>query len=147
MPDRDHYLDASPDSVSARAEYQARIARVLELAGFDRGAPRAEAVWRSRPTSRAATRRAEASADERNADNLWTRADFARRAPGMDWTAFFTAAGLSKQRRASSSGSRGAIEGAAKLVDSQPLATWKDYLRFRTIDLARRRVAARVRAE
>ena len=39
----------------------------------------------------------EASANDHNADNLWTRGDFARRAPGMDWSAFFAAAGLARQ--------------------------------------------------
>ena len=45
------------------------------------------------------------SEDVLKANNPWTRDDFARRAPGLDWTAFFDAAGL-KKRRSSSSGSR-----------------------------------------
>ena len=36
----------------------------------------------------------QASAVDRNADNQWSRADFAREAPGLDWGAFFDAAGL-----------------------------------------------------
>ena len=63
----------------------------------------------------------EASADERNVDNLWTRADFARQAPGMDWPAFFAAAGLSKQDSLRRLAAR-RREGAAALVASQPLA-------------------------
>ena len=40
----------------------------------------------------------EASGNDRNADTLWSRADFAREAPGMNWSAFFVAAGLGKQQ-------------------------------------------------
>ena len=73
-----------------------------------------------------------ASADEANASNLWTRADFARQAPGMDWSAFFAAAKLSKQQ-SFVVWQPGAVTGAAALVASQPLAAWLDYLRFHVI--------------
>src|SRR6185503_17557089 len=73
-----------------------------------------------------------ATGDERNANNLWTRADFARQAPGIDWDAFFAAAKLSKQQ-SFVVWQPGAVTGAAALVASQPLATWLDYLRFHVI--------------
>ncbi len=76
----------------------------------------------------------EISADERNADNLWTRDDFSRQAPGMDWSGFFDAAGLMKQQTFVA-WQPGAIQGAATLVGSEPLAVWLDYLRFHAIDL------------
>ena len=107
---------------------------MLALAGFDRGgrsAPQAVMALETAIAQSHATR--EASANERNADNLWTRADFAREAPGMDWTAFFAAAGLAKQQTFVV-WQPTAVKGVAALVASQPLEAWKDYLRFHVID-------------
>lgn len=134
LVERQHYLDSSPDALAIRARHQSRIARVLDLAGFDRAAQRAEAALALETAIAQSHATREASSDERNADNLWTRADFARRAPGMDWSVFFAAAGLSKQD-SFVVWQPTAIEGAAKLVASHSLAAWQDYLRFRTIDL------------
>ena len=75
----------------------------------------------------------EASANDHNADNLWTRGDFARRAPGMDWSAFFAAAGLARQE-AFVAWQPTAVTGLAALVAAEPLETWKDYLRFHVVD-------------
>jgi putative endopeptidase len=133
LPDRDYYLTASPQMQALRVKYQANIARVLELAGFDRAAQRAQAVM-GLETSLARTHGTNAeSAKERNADNQWTRADFSSRAPGMDWTAFFAAAGLAKQT-IFVAWQPDAIKGTAALVTSYPLDVWQDYLRFHVID-------------
>lgn len=134
LPKRQQYLDPSVEAQALRVAYQERIARVLALAGFERAAQRAEAVMALEIAIAQTHATPEASSDDRNADNLWTRADFARRAPGIDWMAFFAAARLAKQE-AFVVWQPGAIEGAAKLIASQPLDVWKDYLRFHTTDL------------
>ncbi len=133
LAERGHYLDSSSEAQGLRARYLARITQVLELAGFDRAGSRAEGVLALETAIAQSHATSEASSDERNADNLWTRADFARRAPGMDWSAFFAAAGLAKQDSLVV-WQPTAVEGAAKLVASQPLPVWQDYLRFRAID-------------
>ena len=74
----------------------------------------------------------EASANDHNADSLWTRADFSREAPGMDWPAFLAAAGLARQD-AFGVWQPGAMRTLAALVGSEPLETWKDYLRFHAV--------------
>jgi predicted metalloendopeptidase len=128
---RESYLD--PDKATARADYQQYLAKLLELAGFDHAAERADAVMRLETGLARSHATAAASSEERNADNLWTREDFAREAPGMDWPAFFEAAGLAAQR-VFVVWQPGAVKGGAALVDSQPLATWIDYLRLRILD-------------
>jgi predicted metalloendopeptidase len=133
LPDRQHYLDPSPEMQALRARYQEHIARVLELVGFDRSTQRARAVMELETAIAQTHATPEVSSDERNADNLWTRADFNRQAPGMDWAAFFAAAGLSRQE-SFVVWQPTAIEGAAKLIASYPLETWRDYLRFHAID-------------
>jgi predicted metalloendopeptidase len=133
LPDREQYVSAEPRMQALRASYQAYIGRVLTLAGFDPAAQRAEAVMALETAIAKTHATREESANDHNADNLWTRADFARQAPGMDWSAFFAAAGVARQE-AFVAWQPTAVKGLAALVASQPLAVWKDYLRFHGID-------------
>ncbi len=133
LPDRENYLNADSSAQMLRAEYQGYIAHVLELAGFSHATTRARGVMGLETAIAQSHTTSEASANDHNADTVWTRADFARRAPGMDWSAFFTAAGLANQETFVA-WQPTALTGVAALVASQPLDTWKDYLRFHAID-------------
>ncbi|HEV7814380.1 MAG TPA: M13 family metallopeptidase, partial [Janthinobacterium sp.] len=75
----------------------------------------------------------EDSADIGKANNVWSMADFARKAPGLDWSAFFRSAGLADQKTFGV-WHPGALSGTAKLVDEVPLSTWKDFLDFHAIN-------------
>ena len=132
LPDRADYLGADAGKAALRERYRDYVRTVLSLAGFDRADARADAVLALETAIAQSHETREASANDHNADHVWTRADFARRAPGMDWPAFFGAASLPPQ------GTfvvwqPSAVTGLAALVASQPLETWKDYLRFHAI--------------
>ncbi|HSQ31817.1 MAG TPA: M13 family metallopeptidase [Gemmatimonadaceae bacterium] len=133
LGDRDRYLSKEPGAVEQRGRYQKYIARMLTLAGFDDAAQRADAVLALETAIAASQATSAATAVDRNADNQWSRADFARQAPGMDWSAFFEAAGLGKQQIVVA-WQPTAVTGVAALVASRPLDSWKDYLRFHVID-------------
>ena len=133
LADRDSYLSAEPQMQTQRTSYKAYIASMLALAGFDRAAERAEAVMAFETAIAQTHATREASGNDRNADNLWTRADFARQAPGLEWSAFFDAAKLGKQNTFVV-WQPSAVIGVAALVASQPLEVWKDYLRFHAVD-------------
>jgi len=132
LPDRDDYLSAAPEKEALRARYRAYIARMLTLAGFDRADERATAVLALETAIAQTHATPEASGADHNADNVWTRADFVQRAPGMDWPVFLDAAGLAKQGELVA-WQPTAVTGLAALVASQPLQAWKDYLRFHAI--------------
>ena len=133
LPDRENYISAEPRMDALRTKYRQHIGRLLTLAGFNRGEERGAAVM-ALETAIAKTQATRvASTNDHNADNLWTRSDFARRAPGMDWSAFFAAAGLAKQE-SFVAWQPTAVIGVASLVASQPLHVWQDYLRVRAID-------------
>jgi putative endopeptidase len=132
LPDREHYVSTEPRMQALRTQYQATIGHMLTGAGFDRGEQRARAVMALETAIALSHATREASADDHNADNLWTRADFARKAPGMDWQAFFAAAGLARQRDFVA-WQPGAVKGVAALLATQPLQAWKDYLRFHAV--------------
>jgi predicted metalloendopeptidase len=139
LPDREHYLGADARMQALRDQYQLAIGHTLARLGVQGAgiaamvaASRAGAVLALETAIARSHATAEASADDGNADTLWTRADFAHEAPGMDWTAFFAAAGLAKQQTFVA-WQPTALKGAAALVASQPLQVWKDYLRVRVI--------------
>ena len=133
LTDREAYLGADSAARSLRARYLEYIAALLAFSGSDRAEQRAQTVLAlETDIARSQATRAQ-SANDRNADSVWTRADFARRAPGIDWSAFFAAARLAGQD-SFVAWQPGAIAGAAALIASRPLDAWKDYLRFHLVD-------------
>jgi putative endopeptidase len=133
MPDRDYYLSANSHMVADRAAYKAHIAKVLSLAAIPDADAKAQRIFDLETRiAQAHAPRAE-SEDVLKANNPWARADFAAKAPGLDWTAFFTAAGLTGRPQFIVWHPK-ATTGEAALVASQPLAVWKDYLTFHAID-------------
>ena len=133
LPDRENYLGPEPRMQALRTKYAAYITKMLSLAGFDRTEERAAAVLALETALAESQGTPEASANDRNADLVWTRAEFGRQAPGMDWSVFFAAAGLAKQG-AFVPWQPSAVKGVAALVKSQPLPVWRDYLRFHLLD-------------
>ena len=132
LGDRDQYLSQDSGAVTQRTRYQQYVARMLTLAGFDHADPRATSVLALETAIAETQATLKASAVDRNADNQWSRADFAKEAPGMDWGAFFEAAGFGQQQVVVA-WQPTAAKGVAALVASQPLDSWKDYLRFHLI--------------
>lgn len=130
---RDRYLGTDAGMVAERARYQSSLERLLTLAGLDRPGQRAQAVLALETALATFQATPEASANDNNADHRWTRSDFSQRAPGMDWFAFFEAAGLARQEEFVA-WQPAALTGLASLVGSQPLDVWKDYLRVRLLD-------------
>lgn len=129
LGDREQYVSVDPAAQLLREKYQQYIARMLALAGFDRSTERAAGVLALEVALAERQASREASANDRRADTVWRRASFGDSAPGMNWTAFFTAAGLGGVAEFGA-WQPGAIKGVARLVGTQPLPVWQDYLRF-----------------
>jgi putative endopeptidase len=135
MPDRDYYLSAAAPMAAIREKYQAHIAAVLGLAGVPDARTKAGRIFAlERRIAEAHSSRAD-SEDVKKGNNHWSRPDFDSRAPGLDWQAFFAAAGLAQQPRFVVWQPH-AVSGIAALVESEPLETWKDYLRFHALERA-----------
>jgi predicted metalloendopeptidase len=133
LHDRDAYLSTEPRFVALRAQYAAYLGGLLAFTGVERADRRAAAVLELETAiARSQATRAQ-SANDHNADSVWRRADFSRRAPGIDWTAFFDASGLGGETTLVA-WQPSAIAGVGALVASQPLETWRDYLRARVVD-------------
>jgi predicted metalloendopeptidase len=133
LGDREAYLAETVEKQVARRAYRQYIALMLAQAGFSEGPQRARNVLVLETAIARTHATAADSGKESNADNYWARGDFNQEAPGLDWRAFFAAAGLSKNWDVVVWQPQ-AIKGAATLVVSQPISVWKDYLRFHLLD-------------
>ena len=133
MPDRDNYLSKDPHDVELQKKYQQHIAAALRLGGFTDVDARAARIYALETKIATAHATRTESEDVHKANNPWKLSDFPRKAPGLDWTRFFDAAGLSHQP-VIFTWQPHAVTGIAALVGSEPIATWKDYLAFHAID-------------
>ena len=133
MPDRDYYLNPSEKMADIRSKYQAYIAAVLSLAHVADAAAKAAAVFDLEHRIAAVHWSRADSEEVLKGNNHWARKEFAQRAPGLDWEAFFNAAGLVRQDEFVV-WQPSALTGEAALTASVPLDTWKDFLRFHLID-------------
>ncbi|HEX4458279.1 MAG TPA: M13 family metallopeptidase, partial [Polyangia bacterium] len=132
LPDRDYYLDASPRAQTQRTQYQAHIANTLKLAGIADADGKAARIFAlEKRIAEAHVPRTETE-DVQKGNNHWPRSEVATRAPGIDWSAFFGAAGLDRQDEVVV-WQPAALTAMSALVRSQDLATWKDYLTFHAI--------------
>jgi putative endopeptidase len=133
MASRDYYLSGTPDMRAIRDAYLAYVTKVFTLAGYSDPAARAARVLALETKLATAHESYEDSQDAHKADNPWTLADFAAKAPGLDWKAFWSAAGLPSQSRFIV-WQPSAVTGAAALATSEPLAAWQDWLVFHEIN-------------
>ena len=133
LADRNDYLASDTAATRKRRAYLGYITRQLSLAGFDHADRRAEAVLDLERRLAARQMGAEPSASDSNAEHHWTRPDFTRKAPGLDWEAVFVAAGLGHEA-GMVAWQPGALTGLAAQIGSTPLAVWQDYYRFHLLD-------------
>ena len=132
LPDCSYYLEETPRFVELRAAYRIHLGTMFKLGGFADAEARAGRVLAlETKLARAHASRTD-SADVAKGNNPWSRADFGRKAPGMDWDAFLGAAVLERQP-AFIVWHPSAVTGLAALVKSEPLETWKEYLAVRAV--------------
>lgn len=133
MPEREYYLSSDPKMAELRTKYRAYITQVLQLAGQPDAEARAQRIYDLEMKIAAAHMTREQSENFQASAAEWARGDFARKAPGIDWEAFFNGAQLPQQQKFAAYHS-GAITRLSALVASQPLDAWKDWLAFHQIN-------------
>lgn len=133
LPSRDYYLTDSEHMRSLRTQYQAHVAKMLTLAGFSDADARAGRILELEHSIAETHLSLADNEDIHRANNPWTQADFATKAPGLDWSEYFRGAGLMEQSNFIV-WQPSAFTGESALVASVPLDTWKDWLAFHTIE-------------
>ena len=132
LPDRDYYLLDTEQYVSVRSEYVAHIERMLDFAGVDNAAEKAQAVL-ALETSFAEN--LWPRADRRNRDltfNPMTYAEFKAAYPNMDWDAYWSAAGITEIEDLNIS-FPSAMAPIIALVDSVAIEDWVSYMSYQHI--------------
>jgi len=133
MPDREYYVSTAPTMVETRAKYRAHVEAILKLAGIKDAARRAGRIvdLETKMAQVHATRLE--SLEVKNANNPWPRTEWARRAPGLDWTRFFKAAGLAEQPVVFAWHPK-ATAGLSALVAHERLESWKDWATYHVVE-------------
>jgi len=135
MPDRSYYLDKTPAMEALRTQYLAYVTRLLDLAHQPHPAATAARVMGLEKAIATVHASRVESEDVKKANNPWARADFAAKAPGLDWGAYWKAAGLDAQP-GFIVWHPAAVTGIAALVKSTPIDVWRDYLVVRALGRA-----------
>jgi putative endopeptidase len=135
LPDRDNYLSTEKNDVELQGKYRDHIVTILKLAQIADAEGKAARIYDLEKMIATVHASRTDSADIQKANNPWAEKDFSGKAPGIDWTTFFKAAGLSAQPTIVV-WHPGAVTGISALVANQPLDIWKEYLTFRAIDRA-----------
>ena len=133
LPDREYYLGESEHMKNVRAKYETHVAAMLKLAGFSDTESRAKRIVELEHAIAETHRTLAENEDIHKADNLWKPADFAAKAPGLDWDEYFRGAGLS-HIDGFDVWQPEAFAGEAALVRSTALETWKDWLAFHLVE-------------
>ena len=135
MPDREYYLGSDSRYAELRTRYEAHIATMLRLAGFTVPEARSKRVMALEMAIAKTHASVADTIDVAKGNTVWLRSELSARAPGLDWTAFLTAAGINSQPRFGA-WQPNAIAGISRLTASEPLQAWKDYLAFHAVENA-----------
>ena len=133
LPDRDYYIEGGKEMERVRAAYRTHLVNVLTLAKILDPSATATRIYDFEHKIAAVQWTRTQSADVAKANNHWMRADFDKKAPGIDWSALLEGAGLSSAQTFIV-WQPDAIAGIAKLVASQPLPVWREYLAYHAVD-------------
>jgi putative endopeptidase len=133
LPDRDYYLSSDASMAKLRADYTPYVAKLLSLAGVPNAQARAQKIAALEMRIAQAHVSLEDSQSAETANNPWSRADFDKKAPGIDWNRLFGAAQLDNNQDFIV-WQPSAVTKLAALVQSQPLDVWKDWLAFHRIN-------------
>ena len=146
MPEREYYLGADAKMAGLREKYKAYIAQLLTDAGMPDAAAKAQRVYDLEMSIAAAHMTRDESDDWTKRGGEWAKADFASKAPGIDWDAFFSGAQLGSQPTFAVYHD-GAVPRLSALVAAQPLEAWKDWLAFHQLNAHAEVLPAKLRAD
>jgi len=138
LPERDYYLRNDAKSKALRADYRLHIARMFELLGDAPAVARAaaDAVLKLETQMARASLSVEARRDPYKTHHKMSAAQLAALAPNFDWKAYFQS--LKLDASSGINGSINVVEPAFfrrmnALLQSEPLRTWKAYLRWHAV--------------
>jgi len=135
LPDRDYYLKDGERFAKARTAYATYLGKLFALSGDSEADAAAHATQVLALETRLATAQwaREQTRDPRLAHNPKTPGELEALAPGFDWNTFEAQAQL-QPGKVIVVRQPGYVTALAELVESEPLETWKLYLKARRLD-------------
>jgi endothelin-converting enzyme/putative endopeptidase len=136
MRDRELYSSSEPRAAQLRESYRHHVARVLELAGTPElgSLSAADGVVAFEKRLADASLDAKTAADPAATEHPTTFAQLRELAPHVDWSAYFDEAHLS--RATVNVAEPRLMRQADKELEATPVATWRNYLRWRLLEAA-----------
>ena len=134
LPDRDYYIVDSPRFKAIRTQYVAHVTKMFTLAGDspEQAAKEAAAVMEIETAlAQASTSRTELRQPE-NRYHIYTLVDFEKLAPAFDWSSYFNAIGIG-QFDTLNVATPSFFKDLNKLIQTEPLDSWKSYLRWQVL--------------
>ena len=132
MPNRDYYLKDEPKYVGFRAAYRGYVTEMNRLAGLSDPAGRADRIIALETAIAKAQWAPERTRDLTQSLNSMDRAKLVALAPQFDWPVLLAEMGLGRVEtlivRQTS-----AIAAVGAMIESVPIATWKEYLAYQFI--------------
>ena len=134
LPDRDYYLEDTPHFKEIRAQYVDHMKKMFTLAGDapEQAAKEAAAVLEIETAlAKASTSRTDLRQPE-NRYHVQTAGDFEKATPAFDWGAYFSAIGIGRFDTLNVATPE-FFKALSGLIQSEPLASWKSYLRWQSL--------------
>jgi putative endopeptidase len=135
MPDRDYYLSDDAKLAGVRDKYRAYVKDLLAAGGVNDAAGAADRIFAiERQIAQAHWTRVQ----NRDAEKTYNRYDLnalAKLTPGIDWNAFFAGVKVPLGKSQAIVVTQPSyFESLSKLLETVPVADWRDYFRFRVLD-------------
>ena len=138
LPERDYYFRPDEKSAETRQAYVAHVARTLELAGDTPAAARtaAAAIMDLETKLAKASRTLVERRDPEKNYNKFERGALAKLSAGVDWEGFFSRIGFPAGEKTVLVGQPEFYTALGGLLESEPAATWRAYLRWHVLHQA-----------
>ena len=135
LPERDYYFREGKDAETIRAAYVAHIARLLELAGDTPTSAKttADSIMAFETKLAKASRSLVDLRDPEKNYNKLKRASLMELAPDLDWKGYFNTIAFPNNETNVLVRQPEFFETLNDLLTSEPLAVWRNYLRWRLL--------------
>lgn len=133
MPDREYYLSTEPKMAAYRTAYRTYLVRLSELVGLSEAPARADRVLALETAIAREHWDRTRLRDVKQTINQMSVAELDKLAPAFHFPSLLRSAGAGAAQNLIVT-PPSAIAGMGRLIEQQPLATWRDWMTLRTID-------------
>ncbi len=134
LPDREYYLNPAAHYATIRKEYVAHVTKMFTLAGDtpEEAAKEAAAVMQIETAMAKASMSRTERRQPKNVYHIYTVTELEKLSPNFNWTTFFWSIGI-RHFDTLNVGMPEFFKALNSMIASEPLASWKSYLRWHVL--------------